>query len=195
MSYVEVFSINPEGNVISFGSARNNHGGAPMIWEHLIRKYGFSNQPYILSDMEALNRLWQCCGNNVYERWEDVLLAATFDHIYIPPHLTPNLMEEVADSFERFCNEVAKPQNKVETTGEIATLLRKILTQGNHDPQPICWGAAFNMCSAVSPFWNWEDEEGDSRPYNIFTDAEQTHGEYAGTTPVSLVEALKGASR
>lgn len=188
MSYVEVFFINPHGDVESFGEARNNHGGAPLIWEHLARKYKFSTREYVIGDHEGLERLWAACSTGLMERWEDVLLASTFDRIYVPPAL----VSEVAETYKRFYEEVVRPQEKVATCLSIAKLLQDIVQQGRGQ-----WGAAFNHCSAVMPFWrvpeDEDDEDGeDERFYNVKSNEPHPRGEYKGQVATSIENCLPG---
>ena len=52
-----------EALVVSYGDVRNNHAGAPMIWDDLAKRHGFSSSPYVLSDMKGLEALWGSIGN------------------------------------------------------------------------------------------------------------------------------------
>lgn len=60
MSYVSVFVVRKSGLVERVGEARNNHGYAPQVWEHLAIKYKVVGPEvlYLMGDEAALKKLW-----------------------------------------------------------------------------------------------------------------------------------------
>jgi hypothetical protein len=188
MSYVEIFKVERSGDVVSYGTVRNNHAGAPAIWNDLAKRHGFSDSKYVLMDSKGLESLWESIGTSKLERWEEVLLGCTLDFVWVPPCL----VVEAARAFERWYKE--RGEGIVATTAGIARMMQEI---AETDPGA---GVAFNMCSAVTPYWYVndgpceEDDEAVFRPYNVITDREQLSGEYQGKTAECLSVVLKDSA-
>jgi hypothetical protein len=161
-----------------------------MIWDDLAKRHGFSSSPYILSDMKGLEALWGSIGKGKLEHWEELVLACTFDFVWVPREL----VQEAAEGFKRWFARISEGKpNLVPTAAGIGRVMLEIL-----EKHPDCLGVAYNMCSANSAFWyvyeSDEDREiGVDRPYNILTDAEQPTGQYKSKKPESVAEILNGS--
>jgi hypothetical protein len=187
MSYVEIFVIEANGDVVSYSEVRNNHACAPMIWQDLANRHSFSASSYVLGDAEGLEALWSSIGSGELTRWEELVLVCTFDFIWVPREL----VRESAEAFRRWFRRISKDKpNLVSTAAGVGRQLLEIL-----DKCPDCLGVAFNMCSANESFWSVYADEGRmeaSRAYNILTDGEQLWGEYAGKRAESIAQILEG---
>lgn len=195
MSYVEVFKVEANGDVVSYNTAPNNHAGAPVVWEDLAKRHGFSNSPYVMADIDGLERMWKSIGTGKLERWEELVLVCTFDHIWVPREL----VVEASEAIDRFYHERGRRENwKGEITridytlGTVARLMKEIV-----EKDPSAAGVAFNMCSANSSYWyvhdsqeEWDEGVSDPRPYNVLTDKEQLCGPYKGKTAESIADIL-----
>lgn len=189
MSYVTVYAVHPNGEVLHFGEARNNHGYSPIVWDHLARKYSFSQDRYLMGDTLGLERLWRSCGTGVMSKQEDILLGSTFDRVWI----RKDGLERLLEAQEVFYREVVLPGKFVETIAGCMDFERRAMKEIEG-----LLGIAFNQCSAVSSFWNLpyeRDVEEDYlyRPYNVLTDAEAQFGEYKGKRGWELMADLEKA--
>lgn len=186
MSYVRLFKILPNGDTQVYGEARNNHGFAPLIWEWLGKKYNKIPPDAYLHGEGVLEQTWAMFGKGELERWENILLGASFDRVWVKRELIP----ELVDALRRFYQEYVTPRNYVETTLQIADLLGKLL----QDPE--ARGVAFNPCSACEPFWRVYDAETDTcTPYNVDTQQPaytQNYGD--GKTAWELSSVVNGES-
>lgn len=162
MSYVTIYRIDPEGDVELLGDAKNNHGFAPLVWHKLIEQYKVPTKGTRYWDDDYYQPLWSLLGTGKLERLDDILLGATFDRVWIGRALVPELIE----SMRIFDQRHIVPNNLVRTISEAADVLAKWLTAYPDDR-----GIAFNMCSATESFWMvWDEENEESRPYNIDKD-------------------------
>ncbi len=114
------------------------------------------------------------------------------------------LVVEAAEAFARWFKERAvrwedrggvRVKTRIAgTAAEIASLMKEIVVR---DPDA---GAAFNMCSAVAPYWDvWESDGAreageDPRPYNVLKDVEQSCGQYKDKAALSIAAVLEGDS-
>lgn len=182
MSYVEVYVVHKNGNVVSYGLARNNHCFAPIVWEVLAKKHKFSNSPYIMSDLPGLQKLWDACFKKPLTEDESFMLAATFDFTWI----------SAADGgLKKLCRVLREFYTRygaalVPTMLEMATIIENAQRELGDDVR----GIAFNACSANTPFWLVD--EIDSRAFNVDTDAGgHPYGQYKGTKPRELKATFK----
>lgn len=176
MSYVTIYQIEANGDVVECAEGSNNHVFAPIVWDMLGYKYGFMNKalhPYSLAD-PGLNKLWTTWPDPKMTRMEQVLLGATFDRVWIKREMLPELIE----ACEWFLREhVLKPHpalnwktNQMEDsffdsralagcTEGPESLRRKGIIPALKEiyEDPTARGAAFNCCSAVAPFWSVKD--------------------------------------
>lgn len=175
LGFVEVYQINPAGNVISFGIAQNHWGCATLIWHDLALRYRITSRSNILSGdgYKVLKTLGASIGTGKFERWEELILACTFDRIWIPKYFFQELLEAFEKFYERKASSAIVP-----TTREISILLRQM-----NDTSAI--GAAFNMCSKLPSFWVVSSQDGGKRAYNLFSE-NHTSGDYVGKTHISI---------
>lgn len=179
MSYVEAFVIGKDGEVLSYGEAKNNHGFAPMVWERLADRFGLTSDGrfFFLSD-EVMCPLGAMAGTGEIPLEDDLLLQSTFDYVMIPMALVPSLIKRMRTFYET----ELKPRNIVKTIPQLADLIEKAIKEYPDD-----LGICFNCCSANESYW-WvrsqaRDEGGDddSHPRNILTEpgkAEWLDAEY-----------------
>jgi len=181
MSYVEVFRVDKDGDVVSYDTARNNHGFAPLVWEKLGEKYEVprTNEYYLMMDKPALEATWKLRGEGKLDRLDNVLMGATFDRVWVKREDVPLLVE----ACRRFNRDHIAGAKLVDTVDRTADLLEMMFKEFSDD-----LGVAFNMCSANGAFWHVRVPcsecgctcNGDTRPYNVKTDDEQPDGEYYG---------------
>lgn len=166
MSYVTIYRVEADGDVAWLGEAKNNHGFAPVVWDTFITKYNAPGSGP--READRYRPLWALYGSSaaakdytgkVLSRADDLLLGATFDRVWVPSELVPELIA----SMRAFHEAHILPRNYVQTIADAADLIEKEL-------DPTDRGIAFNMCSAVESFWQVDDEIGDCRPYNIDLD-------------------------
>jgi hypothetical protein len=175
MSYVEIFVVQKNGEVVSFATVQNNHGFAPLVWDKLGEQYKVPKKMPefpLMMNPEALQALWDKCGTGELDPLDDLLLAATFDRIWVKRELVPDLIKACRTFHERYI-----AGRYVETVRASAAVMERLLEEC-----PEALGVAFNMCSANEPFWCWYDEEADDHVrYNVLTHEEHPGpGEYAG---------------
>jgi hypothetical protein len=175
VSYVEVFVVEQNGDVVSFGATSNNHGFAPLVWDKLGEQYEVPREDPrfpLMMDKQALEALWNKCGTGELDPLDDLLLAATFDRIWVKRKLVPDLIKACRAFHERHI-----AGRYVDTVARTADMMGRLLEEC-----PDAIGVAFNMCSANEPFWSWYDEEEDDHvQYNVLTREEHPGpGEYAG---------------
>lgn len=186
MSYVEVFAVDKDGDVLSFAEARNNHGYAPIVWDALGSKYGYCVDRFGYGRNSGIDRMWKEWPSPRMTPAERLLLGSTFDFVWIKREHLPAL----ADALDAFYEEHAKPKNIAATTRECARILREIFADESNI------GAAFNQCSAVRAFWHTandapeDDDDPEERPWNVLRDVEQKSGEWAGRSPWEIGERL-----
>ena len=183
MSYVSIFAVRKTGVVERIGEARNNHGYAPQVWEHLGKKYKCidPNAPYYGADEDGLKKLWKLfkpegTKNEVLDALDNILLGSTFDRVWIKKERLPLLFEAI----QRFTTDHVRPMKRVETALECIPVIKKAMEE---DPELV--GVCFNQCSANSDYWyknipmgedgeplvgNGQPYDWDREPLNIFTD-------------------------
>lgn len=190
MSYVSIFAVRKDGLVQSVGTAGNNHGFAPLVWDYLVAKYKIpaaNTFGLLMLDTTALLTLWAMFypeGNGPLDALDNILLGATFDRVWIKTERLPLLFEAI----ERFNNEYVLPKRLVQTAINCLPVIRKALEE---DPELA--GICFNMCSANADYWykriplgadgepfvgNGAPVDWDNEPLNIFTD--KSNGRDAG---------------
>lgn len=178
MSYVTIFQVMANGDVLEVGEGSNNHTFAPLVWNYLGKKYGYGDDVMAYGKREDLKRMWKEWPSPKMTRLEHILLGATFDHVWIPRELLPELIEacelfykeyiapvrmernwkgvlepQSYDSRTLMGDEFANPpgteyHNKHYGRKGIIPCLKEILED------PTSRGVAFNCCSAVSDFWS-----------------------------------------
>ena len=162
MSYVKILAVRSNGDVVTFGTAKNNHGFAPLVWEKLAKKYKVPRSgSYLMMDDVALRALWDMFDGDKLSELDKLLLGATFDRVWVKRETIPKLVE----ACRAFHKEYVADNNLVATVDATADKLEELL-----EAQPDALGVAFNMCSAIDSFWDWEDEEtGAVTNYNVLT--------------------------
>jgi hypothetical protein len=164
VSYVEVFAVDKDGDVLSHSTdARNNHVFAPLVWDLFGKKYGyFAEYPFPSSRDDGLAHLWREWPSPKMTRAENILLGATFDRVWIRRALLPELVSACEDFLAEYIRKPAPP-SRFDKPGDppsfyddravvgIIAALKEIL----QDESNI--GAAFNCCSANEAFWRVRD--------------------------------------
>lgn len=187
LGFVEVFRINKEGYVELFGIAHNHWGCATLIWHDLAKRYGVTKNGNILADksQRILKKLWSSIGKGIMERWEEILLACTFDRVWVPK----KLIGEASDAFIKFYGRKSD-STIVPTTRDVGILLKQM----NDMFELSTIGAAFCMCSKVQSFWVIEGKINEDicriKPYNIFSEINHTHGLYAERKHINIEEYI-----
>ena len=145
MSYVEVFVINKDGLVSSYGEAKNNHCFAPMVWQRLADQHrlNIGGEHLFLSD-KVLKPLWKMAGTGKLPLEDDLLLQSTFDYVMIPKML----VEPLAERMRSFYNTELRERNIVPTMIDLANIIEESIKE-----VPDALGVCFNCCSANEPYW------------------------------------------
>lgn len=211
MSYVTIFKIEANGDVVDYAEGRNNHTFAPIVWDVLGYKHKYMDKslhPYSLQD-PGLNAMWAAWPDPKMSRMEQILLGSTFDRVWIKRETLPELIE----ACEWFLREhVLKPHKaRSYKTGVMEdsyygsrTLAGcgENVAEGLRSPGIIralkeiyadetSRGAAFDCCSANASFWCVkESDQGSYRSWNIDIDAVQLSGEYEGDSAWELLSEL-----
>jgi len=164
MSYVTIYAVQANGDVTYYGEARNNHGFAPLVWEHLCKQYGLDVGVYIFSGkgQQAIDQLFAWRGTGHMAPEDDIMVGATNDRVWIAREHVPQLVAACRSFYKRH----VKPRNQVDTVNQAAAVMEELLER-----VPDALGVAFHMCSAAAPFWSvYVEGEEPGRPYNILTD-------------------------
>ncbi|SRR6266571_1188624 len=154
MSYLEVFVVRPNGDVVKYGEAHNAWGGAMHIWEKLDKQYQ-TNCPIL-----NYRQLWNSIGRmSEPDKW---VLASTYDNVLIQDEHLPTLIKHLTAFVECYPS---------------STLVEAIdlLERASEDNEAQAVG--FNQTSVNSDVWrvyippeDEEEEDGETRPYNIYKD-------------------------
>lgn len=167
MSYVEIHRVQANGEVVSYDSAKNNHGFAPIVWDKLAAQYKIPIGSILSED--RYNKVWEAYGTGTFTAEDNILMGATFDRSWIPRESLPLLLKAMRDFHAR----VIVPNNYVHTILDSVEIIEDLLKE---DPE--IRGVAFTMCSAVQTMWRLHvtgvDEDGEeyeeTRNLNIDTD-------------------------
>lgn len=145
MSYVSLLVVEKSGLVKQYSEARNNHGFAPLFWQYAAAKYKTYTGPYtVMMDRPALDETWKLFCSGKLTPFEDFLMGATFDRVWIKRERIPMFVE----ALEWFYKEYVTPSNYAQTVREMADQLQKLLEE-----KPKCLGVALDQCSANSSWW------------------------------------------
>lgn len=161
MSYVEVFKVEADGDVVSFDSeARNNHVFAPLVWSILCEKYGYS-QGHGRYDDPGVAAMWKEWPSPKMTRAEQVLLGATFDRVWVKKDLIPELIEACQEFYNTYFTSPQPCKNWMGQTEfrsyDDRAIVGVIVALIGISEDSTARGAAFNCCSAVTPFWYVSD--------------------------------------
>lgn len=184
MSYVTIYKIEANGDVVEYGEGSNNHVFAPIVWDVLGYKYKYMNKalhPYSLMD-PGLKDMWKAWPDPKMPRLEQVLLGATFDFMWCKREQVPELIEACewflrehvhkkrmernykGEMEERGYDDRAlagDPDEMMGFDGKMQKVLspRKGIIRCLKEiyEDPTSRGIAFNCCSAVGSFWNVYD--------------------------------------
>lgn len=175
MSFVEVFRIKKNGDVKTYSNdAHNNHAGAPLIWRKITELYGLPEMNW--ASEECTDPLFTESNFEKYSREHKILLLSTCDRVWIKKEIIPDLIV----AYRNFHNQFVRDKY-VDTINQLANIIQKLYDDYKSDI-----GIAFNMCSAITPFWYCG-----RRPYNVFKDKKQRSGEYRGKSAWELSEHMK----
>lgn len=153
MSYVTVYAIDGQGDVLHWGEAHNNHAFAPHVWDVIARANGFKDGfPWSEAPPRAEEkRFWRLFNSGTLSERDNIVLGATYDRVYIA---RANL-GRVAAAIREFYDETSTMPDKyrggtykiASTMSDTADLLVEIAADGKFR------GACFNMCSANCNPW------------------------------------------
>lgn len=173
MSYVTIYKVLENGDVVEHAEGSNNHTFAPLVWDFFLAKYGYGTGAGRFTD-SYYTALWRAWPDPKMPRLEQVLLGATFDRVWLKREAIPELIE----ACEWFLREhVRKPRQVADwrTNGQTVAATYDDRTLAGDGPDsihkrsgiikalkeifedPTARGAAFNCCSAVSSFWHVRD--------------------------------------
>lgn len=183
MSYVALLAVEKSGLVKAYARAHNNHGFAPLVWDHLAKKYKIPSGPYgVMMDPKSRKATWALFCSGKLDPLDDFLMGATFDRVWIKRERLPMFIE----ALERFHVEFIQPGKYVETAKEMAEQLKKL-----YEEQPEGVGVALDQCSANDSWWykkiplgtdgeplvgNGKAADYDEEPLNVLTDKLASNG-------------------
>jgi len=161
MSYVEIFSINKEGEILSFAEVRNAMAGALLIWEKLGEKYNLLGEGYSMMP-GYYEKLWKSCSKGILTPGEDLLVRSTFDNVWLRRDLIPLL----AKAMHEFHQEFIAGTNISNTVERAALSLESLL--GNTSEEEVI-GICFNQTSVNSDIWvgPYNEETGEEEDANL----------------------------
>lgn len=178
MSYVTLLAVRKTGEVEPYAEVKNNFGFAPLVWEHLARKYKTRtptpHEYSILLDEPGLERLVKLFRTEALDASDNLLLGSTLDRVWIKRERLPRFVEVL----ERFYAEHVAPQQRVATMLSMAEVVKRLLAE---DPELV--GVAIDGCSAIPSFWTKrvpsKNKPGKFKDValNIFTDRLASDGE------------------
>jgi len=153
MSYVTIYAVQADGDVIEIATARNNRVAAPLVWRVLGTKYRYLDHgphPFFLED-PGIPKMWSEWPSPRMSHTENVLLGSTFDNVWVARDALPELIK----GWEWFLAEHIRP-GRLDDRAAIGIIdaLRQALGDAT------LRGVAFNMCSANDSPWEVEDEDG-----------------------------------
>ncbi len=162
MSYVEIFRITESGDVLTYDTARNNHGYAGIVWQYLMVQYGLhaTGRPYELNPPWNYEPLWAKFDDGSLEPLDRILLGSTFDRVWVKKETLHDLIKAQRAFHEKYI----VPNDIADTISKTADVIEALLAE-----DPSILGVAFNMCSANEPYWQVREDE-EPRTYNIFAD-------------------------
>ncbi len=149
MSYVEIYSVKPNGEVVGAFEVRNAMAGALFIWEHLREKYGVGS---------AFNYdpLWKLFTDDRMDLADKIVLGLTFDKVIIKRENLPPTVH----ALQKFISIHSTP-----TLVGIVDALAKLA----EDPE--CMGVCFNHTSVAASYWEkWDEETDQGRHYDLNAD-------------------------
>jgi hypothetical protein len=177
MSFVAVFCIKKNGDVVTYSEAHNNHAGAPLIWRKMIELYCLPEMNW--ASEECIDPLFTESNFEKYSREHKILLLSTCDRVWIKREI----ISELITTYRNFHNQFVRDKY-VDTVNQLATIVEKWYSEYKSDI-----GIAFNMCSAITPFWYCGTSK--PRPYNVFKDKKQRSCEYIGKGAWELSEHMR----
>lgn len=98
MSRVYVYRVKPGGRMVDFGEVRNATAFYVVLWEFLADRHGYRSafRSYILSDPKAKQMIETERVVGTLPRQSGLLLASTFDRVWFPAKLLPELADALA---------------------------------------------------------------------------------------------------
>ncbi len=168
MSSTELYSVQPNGDVIYFADVKNSWLGAMFIWNKLSETHlGWDTLEYSMRSFRdarkmengkkgdlGLQPLWDLWQTDI-PRHHKICLMTTLDGFLVRRENLPTLH----DALTRFDNDFPN-SNLTEQS-------RSIFREEEDDPDftAICWSI-----SLVSGFWQVPTDDEEPRPYNINID-------------------------
>lgn len=181
MSRVEIYAVDKDGNVGSYGDAKNSWGGAIHIWDALSRK--LFNKRFDLGDSNP--PIWKGVESPKATPNDKIVLCSTFDGCWIKKE-GDNFAKLIAAYKEFWKNHNTFQNwqgNWVDVHPTIPAMIH-IFEKAEKDPD--VYGLCFNATSVnQNPWWlyNWDagpevsqDELDEGRPVNINTDKKEVNG-------------------
>lgn len=143
MTYLEVFAVNPGGNVKKYGEAKNAWGGAMHIWRTLDARYQTG------SGVFDYTPLWSHIGSmSEPDQW---VLASTYDWVLVKKEHLPTFIKHLSAFAERY---------PTSTLDELLPILDK--ASCDKDVRAI----GFNQTSVCDMWWHRVDAKR-GKYYNI----------------------------
>jgi hypothetical protein len=171
MSYAVLYEIKEDGTFEEVAEYKNSHGWTAFVWTQLCEKYGVvraveddgyqDESGFNMGMMTAWGYLWKLVKDKdprtPLKPWEQNVLIATYDNAC----LKREHFETFAKSLERF--EEAHANGRV--VCHLKTMAEHIRNLGE-SAIGICW---YPMSVAENPWFVYDEELGDSVPYDFST--------------------------
>lgn len=167
MSYTEVYTVQPSGEVEEHDELRNAHGFAMCFWDVLAKKYVGPSMSDLMFGSgtlfggDSMKKVWALAKDARLESWERHVLLATFDKFVVPAAY----VAQFAKSFRKFGEAHLTPGYSNHAIA-MADML---------DEWPVGCGVCWNATSVNGDalWYGEEDEEEDDDsvpchvPYNV----------------------------
>ena len=76
MSYIEIFEVQKDGDVVSYGTTSNNHAFAPVVWDKFMEQYGFQPIGDRFMGDHYFDNLWEGFGTGSPPQRDQVRAAS-----------------------------------------------------------------------------------------------------------------------
>lgn len=167
MSYTELYAAMEDGDMQSYATFKNSHGGAMMIWRALIDKYLPVGPGEFM--FEKIKQLWETDVIDRMDEIESMVLLTTYDRVAVERADMPLLVERLRAFKKRFLVLERGHPKFVCSLGEQATAIAKAYDEG-------AIAVAWNQTSVNESHWEvWVPEgedEGETRPFNVKKDTD-----------------------
>lgn len=168
MSYTTLYAAFEDGDLVEYGTFKNSHGGAMMIWNAILETYLPCKEGEYA--FEKIPMLWeQPEYQKDMPRWEIHVLESTYDKVAVKREDIPKFVEEYRAFRARY-----RKATRVCSLGEQADAIAKAYDEG-------CIAIAWNQTSTNGDVHWFIEEEildddgdvidyGEGRPFNVLKD-------------------------